>query len=89
MSLIKVDQAKVLQLKRESAELSRSLFKMALLNAGYLQDVQAFVEQTSDQRIKIMWEDGPSFKRMDPELIRLASNLGYNDKKIDALFGIK
>lgn len=77
-----------LEQARQAAELSRSLFKLALLDAGFLDDVQAFVASADDQRIKIMWEDSGSFRRMHPDLIRLAAELGYTDEQLDAVFGI-
>jgi len=89
MSLVKVDEAKVLQLKREGASLSKAEFKLALLEAGYLQDVKDFVANTNDDRITILWEDSANFERMHPDLLLLASQMGYTDEQMDALFGIE
>ena len=80
---------KALQQARESAVLSRANFKLALLEAGYLQDVKDFVAQSADDRIAILWEDSASFERMHPDLLLLASQMGYTDEQMDALFGIE
>ena len=79
---------KALQQARESAVLSRANFKLALLDAGYLQDVKDFVANTNDERIIILWEDSANFERMHPDLIRLATELGYTNEQLDVLFGI-
>jgi len=73
---------------REAAFLSRADFKLALLEAGYLQDVKDFIASTTDEKIIILWEDSNSFRRMHPDLIRLAEELGYTDAQLDAVFGI-
>jgi len=81
-------EEKALQQARESAVLSRANFKLALLDAGYLQDVKDFVANTNDERIIILWEDSANFERMHPDLIRLATELGYTNEQLDVLFGI-
>ena len=88
MSLIKVDQNKVMDLKRAEASLSRANFKLALMEAGYLQDVKDFVANTNDERIQILWEDSGTFARLDPDLLNMASQMGYTDEQMDALFGV-
>jgi len=74
---------------RRNASLSRANFKLALLEAGYLQDVKDFVAQSADDRITILWEDSASFERTHPDLLLLASQMGYTDEQMDALFGIE
>jgi len=88
VSLIKVDQNKVMELKRSEASLSRANFKLALMEAGYLQDVKDFVANTNDERIQILWEDSATFARLDPDLLNMASQMGYTDEQMDALFGV-
>ncbi len=77
-----------LQEKREEASLSKSDFKLGLLNMGELQRVKDFIAQTGDDRILILWEDSANFNRLHPDLLRLANELGYTDAQLDALFGI-
>ena len=88
MSLVKVDQNKVMELKRSEASLSRANFKLALMEAGYLQAVKDFVANTADERIQILWEDSDNFARLDDDLLRLASDLGYTEADLDDIFGI-
>lgn len=73
---------------REATSLSRADFKLALLEGGYLQDVKDFIASTTDEKIIILWEDSASFKRLHPDLIRLAEELGYTEEQLDAVFGI-
>lgn len=75
--------------KRKQAALPRAKFKIALLDIGELQAVKDYVLSTSDERLKILWEDSAVFERLDPDLVRLSAELGYSDAKLDALFGIK
>ena len=88
MSLIKVDQNKAMELKRSEASLSRADFKLALMEAGYLSDVKDFVANTSDERIQILWEDSGNFARLDDDLLRLATEMGYTEADLDDIFGI-
>ena len=78
---------RALEQARESASLSRANFKLALMEAGYLQDVKDFVANTADERIQILWEDSDTFARLDPDLLNMASQMGYTDEQMDTLFG--
>ena len=82
-------EERALEQARESASLSRADFKLALLGMGELDAVKQFIEQTNDQRIIIMWEDSSRFRRTHPDMLRLASEMGYTDEQMDALFGIE
>ena len=86
--MIVVNQEKALQRKREAAKLTKANFKLALMEAGYLQDVKDFVANTADERIQILWEDSATFARLDPDLLNMATQLGYTDEQMDALFGV-
>ena len=86
--MIVVNQEKALQKKREAAKLSRANFKLALMEAGYLQDVKDFVANTDDERIQILWEDSDTFARLDPDLLNMATQMGYTDEQMDTLFGV-
>jgi len=85
---IQVNQEKALQKKREAASLSKANFKLALMEGGYLQDVKDFVANTNDERIEILWEDSDTFARLDPDLLNMATQMGYTDEQMDALFGV-
>ena len=86
--MIVVNQEKALQKKREAAKLSKANFKLALMEAGYLQDVKDFVANTDDERIQILWEDSDTIARLDPDLLNMTSQMGYTDEQMDALFGV-
>lgn len=86
--MIVVNQEKALQKKREAAKLTKANFKLALMEAGYLQDVKDFVANTNDERIQILWEDSDTFARLDPDLLNMAEQMGYTDEQMDALFGV-
>ena len=85
---IQVNQEKALQKKRETASLSKANFKLALMEGGYLQDVKEFVANTNDERIEILWEDSDTFARLDPDLMNMATQMGYTDEQMDAIFGV-
>jgi len=85
---IQVNQEKALQKKREAASLSKANFKLALMEGGYLQDIKEFVANTNDERIQILWEDSDTFARLDPDLLNMATQMGYTDEQMDALFGV-
>lgn len=86
--MIVVNQEKALLKRREAAKLSKANFKLALMEAGYLQDVKDFVANTNDERIQILWEDSDTFARLDPDLLNMAEQMGYTDEQMDALFGV-
>jgi len=85
---IQVNQEKALLKKREAASLSKANFKLALMEGGYLQHVKDFVANTNDERIEILWEDSDTFARLDPDLLNMATQMGYTDEQMDALFGV-
>ena len=82
-------EAEQLQKARESASLSRAGFKLALLERGELDSVKAAMDDPSaDPRAVILWEDALEFKRMNKDLLALASELGYTEEQLDDIFGI-
>ena len=85
---ITVNAKKALQKRREKAKMSKAEFKLALMEAGYLSDVKDFVANTSDERIQILWEDSGNFARLNDDLLRLATEMGYTEADLDDIFGI-
>ena len=59
--------------------------KLALLQAGLLDDVEAAIAQ-ADRAIQIEWEYAIEFKRDWPALLALQPILGLTDRQIDDLF---
>jgi len=75
--------------KRLRSFLTRSNFKIALMEKNYLDDVENFMSQTDDKRIQILWKDSDRFNRLNEDLIRMADLMGYTEQEMDALFGIE
>lgn len=76
--------------KRNTATLTPMQFRLALLNAGLLDNAEVIVADNATPReIKIMWEYASSFDRMNPELLQFAAALGLTEQQIDAVFGIQ
>jgi len=87
--IITTDPTKLLKTKREQASLSRMAFMLALEEAGLYDAAEAAIE--SDQvskAAKIMWRNASVFNRTDETLTSFASQLGYTDAQLDAIFGI-
>lgn len=87
--VITVDQAKLLQAKREQASLTRMAFMLALEEAGLYDAAEAAVESDQVSKAgKIMWRNASVFNRTDETLTSFAEQLGYTDAQLDALFEI-
>lgn len=69
---------------------SRSQGKMALLQAGLLQQVEAFIGTIDDVELQAMariaFTDAGTWERSSPTLNALAYGLGLDDLALDALF---
>jgi len=75
--------------QRENAKLTRSEFKLALLERDELDAVkQAMSSPDADPRAVILWEDALEFRRTNKDLLALASELGYTEEQLDDIFGI-
>jgi len=74
---------------REAAVMTRAEFKLALDERDELAAVEAAMNDSSaDPRAVILWEDALHFHRTDPDLQRLATDLGYTEEQLDEIFGI-
>lgn len=69
---------------------TRSQGKMALLHAGLLQQVEAFIETIEDADLQMMariaFTDAGIWERSSPALNALAYGLGLDDLALDTLF---
>lgn len=65
---------------------SRAQFKLALLDLGLLDDVDALVAASNDPALQINWADRQEVERNHPLVIATAAALGKTDAEIDALF---
>lgn len=71
------------------ASVSRAQAKLALLDAGLLDDVDLAINGlTGDdfRRATIEWNERESFERQSPFLLQMAGLVGITDEQLDALF---
>ena len=60
--------------------------KLALLQAGLLDDVEAAIAASADRAVQIEWEYATEFLRDWPALLAMQPALGLTDTQIDDLF---
>lgn len=58
--------------------------RLALLNAGLLDDIEALI--TTNRSLGIWWEYSLDIRRDNPELIAAAQSLNLTDTQVDQLF---
>lgn len=89
MSLIRIDHSRILDKAREQASLSRMQFFTALEDMGLYDTVWAMQDdETVPKKIRIMLRTASSFDRLHPEMIAMATSIGFGDAELDTLFGI-
>jgi hypothetical protein len=68
-------------------EVSRFQARAALLQTGFLADVQAYMDDpATDPFVRIAWQDAQVFKRQSPTVLSLQPLLGLTDGQLDDLF---
>ncbi|MNV29977.1 hypothetical protein D3C71_1212270 [compost metagenome] len=66
---------------------SRYQARAALLEAGLLDDVEAYFESLPDSSLaKLAWKEAPTVNRTSDALTTAAGILGLTDERLDALF---
>jgi len=70
---------------RQSAVVSTFQAKAMLLQAGYWDDVAAFLE-TTDEVTRLAWDTAQEFRRMSPTILEIAEALNISDAELDDLF---
>ena len=69
------------------AEVSRFQARAALLQTGYLDDIEAYMaDPATDPFVRIAWQDAQVFKRQSPTVLSLQPLLGLTDEQLDDLF---
>lgn len=69
------------------ASVSRFQARAALLQAGLLVGVEAYMEDpATDPFVRIAWEDAQVFRRNSPTVLSLQPLLGLTDGQLDDLF---
>lgn len=68
-------------------EVSRFQARAALLQAGLLDDIEAYMaDPATDPFVKLAWQDAQVFKRNSPTVLSLQPLLGLTDGQLDDLF---
>jgi hypothetical protein len=70
---------------RHSTRVSAFQAKAMLLQAGYWDDVAAFMAD-ADPVTRLAWETAQEFERLSPTILELAEALGISDTELDDLF---
>jgi hypothetical protein len=60
--------------------------KIALVNAGTYDTVNAAIAASNNQAIQIYWASAPYWARTNPTLVALGAQIGLTSDQIDALF---
>ena len=61
--------------------------KVALLQAGHLDNVEAYMALPETSRVtKMAWQEAQEFQRQSPTVLALAQLLGMTDTQLDDLF---
>lgn len=61
--------------------------KTALLDAGFLDDIELMVaDPATDRKVVLAWNNALSFERLSPMVASFAGALGWSDEQLDALF---
>ena len=72
---------------RKNTEVSRFQARAALLQAGLLDDIEAYMaDPATDPFVRIAWQDAQVFKRQSPTVLSLQPLLGLTDEQLDDLF---
>lgn len=61
-------------------------FKLALLAADLLDNIEAAIAESSDRALKINWEYATEFRRDNPFVTQMAQAINKTDTEVDALF---
>ncbi|SDL77381.1 hypothetical protein SAMN05661010_02507 [Modicisalibacter muralis] len=81
------DPAEVLNDWRESTKVSAFQARAALLQAGYMPDIETLMADPATDPLTVMaWESAQFFRRMSPTVLELAPVLGIGDTELDDLF---
>jgi hypothetical protein len=79
------DTASDIEARRSAMKVSRMQARIALLQAGLLDDVEAAVA-AGPRAMQIAWADASEFHRTSPTITALASALSLTDEAVDGLF---
>ena len=69
----------------DSITVTRFQAKAALLDAGLLEDVQAYIDGSADPVVKLAWEEA-GFRRGSKMMNQIGGELGLSEAQMDELF---
>lgn len=73
--------------RRVPQTVARFQAKVALLQAGHLDNIEAYMSRPDTNRVTQMaWQDAQEFQRQSPTVLALAKLLGMTDTQLDDLF---
>lgn len=81
-----IDEEATLAYWRNTTEVSRFQAYAALFQAGYYDDINAYMDSTADPVQKMAWNTAQVFKRLSPTVLTLQPLLGLSDTELDDLF---
>lgn len=67
-------------------KVTRRQFKLALLDIGILDDVEAMIAASNDRALQINWAEALDFERSNPFIAQMAAALSKTAAEVDALF---
>lgn len=83
LAAIEVERAAILLVVPDAV--SARQMKLALLGAGLLDNIEAFVS-SQDRAVQISWEYATEFHRGDPLLAGMAKAFGMTGEQVDEIF---
>lgn len=73
--------------RRRSMAVTPLQAKVALYNAGLLDEVENYVnDRSTDIVVKLAWSNAIQYERLSPMILSIGSTLGLTPEQIDALF---
>lgn len=67
-------------------EISPRQFRQALTKFGFRQQVEGAIAASVDQNLKDWWEFTSAFQRRHPEVLAMATALGFSDAQLDQVW---
>lgn len=80
-------ESEIQEFNQVPAILSSYQAKLALFNAGLLDSVQSLIDHPdTPTNIKLAWQEGLSFRRDNPMIAMIATQMGLTESDVDDLF---
>jgi hypothetical protein len=82
-----IEQAKHEEwLNRVPQTVSRFQARAALHLAGLLETIEGAIAISTDDMVKLAWNEAQEFKRLSPTVLAISAGLGLTDEQLDDLF---